>query len=161
MQRIRGSLTEQFEDLIKGFTEGVDNNNKNFLDHEMELKQILGELEELRRQTNDFLTKKDGIRFWRQLQRFSEYEDLKDLYQKVIPEISKFEQRIIDFEDNMNRCNVIIRNFDENISTKCDKLLLEQLRSDIQTNYALIESQQKFMTRIDDQIGSQDEAIKN
>lgn len=70
---------------------------------------IEGEIEELRRQNNDFLTKKDGVRFWRQLQRFAEYEDLKDLYKRVIPEISKFEQKIVEFEENMNNSNLIIR----------------------------------------------------
>ena len=70
---------------------------------------IEGEIEELRRQNNDFLTKKDGVRFWRQLQRFAEYEDLKDLYKRVIPEISKFEQKIVDFEENINNSNLIIR----------------------------------------------------
>ena len=29
---------------------------------------------------NDILTKKDGQRFWRNMQRFAEYNDLKDLY---------------------------------------------------------------------------------
>ena len=70
---------------------------------------IEGEIEELRRQNNDFLTKKDGVRFWRQLQRFAEYEDLKDLYKRVIPEISKFEQKIVEFEENINNSNLIIR----------------------------------------------------
>ena len=31
------------------------------------------------------------------MQRFAEYNDLKDLYNKCIPELSKFEQKIISF----------------------------------------------------------------
>lgn len=32
-----------------------------------------------------------------QFQRFAEYKDLKTLHELVVPEISKFEQRIINF----------------------------------------------------------------
>jgi len=43
------------------------------------------------------LTASDGQRIWKHFQRFAEYEDLKDLYQKVVPEIAKFEQKMIVF----------------------------------------------------------------
>lgn len=39
----------------------------------------------------------DGKRIWRHFKRFAEYDDLKDLYQKVMPEIAKFEERLHDF----------------------------------------------------------------
>ena len=41
------------------------------------------------------LTIADGKRIWKHFQRFSEYDDLKDLYGKVIPEIAKFEEELI------------------------------------------------------------------
>ena len=44
------------------------------------------------------MDKDDGKHIWKNFQRFAEYEDLRGLYQKVVPEISKFEGRIIDFE---------------------------------------------------------------
>jgi len=31
------------------------------------------------------LNKKDGQQIWRYFRRFAEYDDLKDLYKKVIP----------------------------------------------------------------------------
>ena len=34
---------------------------------------------------------------WDQFQRFAEYKDLKHLHAIVIPEIAKFEQKIINF----------------------------------------------------------------
>lgn len=34
---------------------------------------------------------------WKNFERFALYDDLKDLYSKVLPEIVKFEQRIINF----------------------------------------------------------------
>ena len=40
------------------------------------------------------MEKSDGKRLWKNFQRFSEYTDLKDLYNRVVPEISKFEKRM-------------------------------------------------------------------
>ena len=37
------------------------------------------------------LTVQDGKRIWRHFQRFAEYDDLKDLYTKCVPELAKFE----------------------------------------------------------------------
>jgi len=45
----------------------------------------------------------DGQRIWKHFQRFSEYDDLKDLYGKVIPEIAKFEEKVIQFSNEMDK----------------------------------------------------------
>jgi len=44
------------------------------------------------------LEKTDGKQIWKHFQRFAEYEDLRELFNKVIPEIAKFEQKIMDFQ---------------------------------------------------------------
>lgn len=61
----------------------------------MENKQIHFEM-------NSKLIKKDGQQIWRHFRRFAEYDDLKDLYSKVIPSLAKFEQKIIDYQDELN-----------------------------------------------------------
>lgn len=38
---------------------------------------------------------------WRNFQRFAEYSDMKALYDKCVPEIAKFEQRLIDFKSDI------------------------------------------------------------
>ena len=81
------------------------------------------------------LSSTDGQRIWRTLQRFAEYNDLKELYQRCIPEIAKFEQRIIDFQGSIDRFNEIIRHFDESLIHKVDKALLQQLKVDLQEVY--------------------------
>ena len=42
----------------------------------------------------------EAKKIWEQFQRFAEYTDLKDLYQKCIPELAKFEQKMMDHEVN-------------------------------------------------------------
>ena len=69
-----------------------------------------------------------GQRFWRQLQRFAEYEDMKDLYGRVIPEIAKFESNVLNFQTENEKHYLIIRQFDETIAHKADKLLVEKMK---------------------------------
>ena len=40
----------------------------------------------------------DGQRIWKNFQRFAEYDDLKELYSKVLPEIGKFETKLMQFD---------------------------------------------------------------
>ena len=73
------------------------------------------------------LNKKDGQQIWRYFRRFAEYDDLKDLYKKVIPQLAKFEQKIIDCQSELNQTALIIRQFDENISSKAEKHAINEL----------------------------------
>ena len=73
------------------------------------------------------MTVSDGKRLWRHFQRFAEYEDLRDLYRRCIPEILKFEQKLIDFEQNQSKLNLIMRSFDEFITLKADKISINEL----------------------------------
>lgn len=34
---------------------------------------------------------------WNHFRKYCKFDDLKDLYNKTVPEIQKFEQKIIDF----------------------------------------------------------------
>ena len=63
----------------------------------MELEKLDKYVNSLQRQLAFKLDRQDGTRLWRHFQRFAEYEDLKDLYKKCIPQLAKFEQRIMDF----------------------------------------------------------------
>ena len=52
-------------------------------------------------------------RVLRQFSRFAEYEDLKDLRNRITPIVAKLELKIADFtQDYENTCS-IIRRFDE------------------------------------------------
>lgn len=49
---------------------------------------------------NTVLKSKTGndetIKIWKNFNKYAEYSDLKDLYNKVFPEIRKFEERLIE-----------------------------------------------------------------
>ena len=53
----------------------------------------------LYRESGKKLTIQDGQRIWKHFQRFAEYDDLKDLYQRCIPQLANFESKVEDFDD--------------------------------------------------------------
>lgn len=82
-------------------------NINNKLDEEM--SSLNFEITEMNQRLSQNLSAKDGRRIWKHFQRFAEYEDLKDLYNRVIPEIAKFEEKIINYERDVENSKCIIR----------------------------------------------------
>ena len=77
----------------------------------------------------------DGKRIWRHFQRFAEYNDLKELYSKCIPQLAKFEQKIIDSADRIEQFNHIILQFDKELAKKSDKASVANLKQEVVQNY--------------------------
>ena len=67
-------------------------------------------------------------KLWDHFQRFAEYKDLKHLHSIVIPEIVKFEQKIINNDKKLNQYDEIIRNYDEVIQTKFSKISFNEYK---------------------------------
>ena len=63
---------------------------------EDQVDDILGKL-------NFKMDNEEGKKIWDNLQRFAEYNDLKDLYNKCIPELAKFESKIIEFHTEVEK----------------------------------------------------------
>ena len=100
----------------------VSNDQKEALNQQDQInsKQIK-EIDTIYKECANKLALKDAQRIWRQQQRFAEYEDLRDLYKKCIPEISKFELKIMEFQKDIDKYTLVIKNFDEIILQKADK----------------------------------------
>lgn len=107
------------------------------------------------------LTKSDGQRIWKHFQRFCEYEDLKDLYTKVIPEIAKFEEKILGFQLAIDQSNTIIRQFDENLTQKCDKLALKQMRKYVDCTFAEKSANEEYLKKAQQSMKDQSAQMKD
>ena len=59
------------------------------------------------------------------------YDDLKDLYAKTMPEIKKFEDKIINFSISLEKTDIIMRRFDEIMTEKASKMDLRDLAKNI------------------------------
>ena len=67
-------------------------------DQDTEIALLNTELNRYQECLSQKLDVNEGTKFWKHFQRFAEYSDLKSLHNKVIPELAKFEQKIINFE---------------------------------------------------------------
>lgn len=68
--------------------------NKHLLKIDQKIEIIQADIVDHQNQINKKMSNTDGQRLWRQQLRFAEYCDFKQLYNKVIPEISKFEDKL-------------------------------------------------------------------
>lgn len=82
------------------------------------------------------MDKDDATRIWKHFQRFADYEDLKELYQKCIPELAKFEVKMIDYSDQIEQCKQIIEHFDKVMTEKANKASVKEVYEFIEKNCA-------------------------
>ena len=109
-----------YDSKIDTFNESLNNHidklDRTQADQDREISALNVEVTRCNHNLNLKMDKNDGTRIWKHFQRFAEYNDLKDLYAKTLPELAKFEQKIINFEQEIEKCNMIIRRFDEHLS---------------------------------------------
>lgn len=98
------------------------------------------------------LDKREGTKIWKHFQRFAEYDDLKDLYNKCIPELAKFEQRIFDFQAENEKVTLMMRRFDEVISSKTNKAAMKDIYEYMETNYMPVKKENELKEKVEVQL---------
>lgn len=69
----------------------------------------------------------EAKQIWNNFGRYALYEDLKELYQKTVPEIKRFEERLVNFSVDMTKADSIMRRFDEVMLEKASKVDLREI----------------------------------
>ena len=98
------------------------------------------------------MNKNEGVAIYKALKEYCKYSELKELYNKVNPAISRFEDRLKEFHTEKLKSDEIMKRFDEVLCEKADKILFKELRSDIDLNYASKVEQVKAVDQIDTSI---------
>lgn len=79
----------------------------------------------------DKVTSKEGQEIWANFSKFAVYDDLRDLYQRCIPAISSFEDKIKLQKDELAKYNAVLIRFDEHLTAKAAKVHLDDLKSTV------------------------------
>ena len=58
---------------------------------------------------------------WEEFKKYCKYQDMKDLYNKVIPTLSQFETKMEEMSTGYEQSMEIIRRYDEIIAEKASK----------------------------------------
>ena len=97
----------------------------------------------------------DGKKIWNHFQRFAEYSDLKDLYNKCIPKLVKYEQVMEDFEANYTKLHDVIKRFDICLTQKASKIQLDELETRWLEEFVRHEDQTKFTDKVEQTMSEQ------
>lgn len=106
----------------------------------MEVVEVTNNQTELLKTKVDF---EEIEKLWKNFEKYSMYEDLKDLYMKTVPEIYKFEQKIEEHRRDIEKQAEVLRRFDEVISDKVSKGNLREVVTEVSKTYAEKEEFQK------------------
>eukprot|EP00347_Sterkiella_histriomuscorum_P015229 403357819 len=90
---------------------------------------------DLRKKTNN----EETSRLWKNFTKYAEYGDLKDLYNKVLPEVSRFEDSLLDLSKEAAKTQEIVRRFDEVMSDKASKQNFREIQLKLE-KYVLTET---------------------
>lgn len=89
------------------------------------MQSIDKEFADLKYMINQKVSKGELKLFQEELLQYCKYKDLKDLYNKVMPSLAKFEKRIQDTRGEFEQCKLMIERMDEIVSHKANKVSLD------------------------------------
>ena len=118
-------------------------------DQDKEIVQLGKELKAFSTELKLKLDKNDAKLIWQHFKRFAYYEDLKDLNSKFLPELAKFEQRLMDIKCDYDKICIMIRLADETLAAKSNKSQIVVLHAKIDETCALKTEQKAFMDKME------------
>lgn len=66
-------------------------------------------------------------RVWKNFENYCSYQELKDLYNKVMPTLQRYDAKMMDMSRDYERSKEIIRRYDEVLLEKANKLAVKEL----------------------------------
>ena len=134
----------EFNDALQQFDEDLKEENKETYEYIQSVKKhfavVTKEIDKIRedfRAYDDRLAAKTSTeetpQSWDNFNRFAFYDDLKDLYNRTLPELSKFEERIIKQNAMLEKSEIILRRYDEVLTEKASKHDFKDLEKMVKT----------------------------
>jgi len=93
----------------------------------------------------------EGRRIYEEFRKYATYKDLKELHNRVIPEISKFEDKLLKFLTEMEKFKLIIAKFDEHLLTKASKESVSAVKSYVDDEFTRKQDTDKNLKEHDQQ----------
>lgn len=101
-----------FNEALQQFDEGLKDENKKTYEYIQSVKKYMAaaseELEQVRDEFKaydqkllDKIDYMESEKIWSNFNNYARYDDLKDLYSKTVPEINKFEDRLLQFSHDL------------------------------------------------------------
>ena len=108
LERFKHSI-EKVTTKVNGIQTGLETNIEDFEKLKDEMEDYIKLIEEIKGQLA-FKIELDALKpLWKHFDRFSLYDDLKQLHNKVMPELVKFEDRLINFYKEIDNVKAIVK----------------------------------------------------
>jgi hypothetical protein len=78
------------------------------------------------------------MKIWDEFKNYALYQDLKDLYAKVLPPLSTFESKMTEMSLGYEQSKEIIIRYDEILSEKANKTAIKELYENMR-NYIKVD----------------------
>ena len=108
MKQIVSAQDKTLKVINEGLNEQVEKVDIGLGELDDEIHNLDSQITDLQTQLGNKIDNKDAKKIWEHFQRFAEYQDLKDLYNKCVPELAKFEQKMINFSTDYKRIEQMI-----------------------------------------------------
>ena len=117
VDRVHEEVVDEIEHLHMELADTEKRRGKNEDDIKAVKRDLAGVKADLKNKTYN----EETVRIWQHFNTYAEYADLKDLYNKVLPELGKFEEKLVEQNRDNMKVQEIISRFDEVISEKASK----------------------------------------
>jgi hypothetical protein len=88
------------------------------------------------------------VKVWEQFEKYALYQDLRDLYAKVLPPLSTFEAKMDAMQVGYDQSKEMIRRYDEIISDKANKTAIKEIY-ELMRHFIKMDKLKEFQTNID------------
>ena len=127
-----------FNEALEKYDTDVKDENKETYDYIKTVKQHFALMTEEIERIREVFANYDGRlkdkanvsevqQVWQNFSKYAVYQDFKDLYTRTVPEVKKFEEKMIKHDVDMQKTLAIVRRFDEVVTEKANKLELHGL----------------------------------
>ena len=121
LRQLQKSLYDQTNDIDKKIEQMENHQNDINVEIERDVTHVINEVQSIKKELTLKLSSKDKFDLKALIKECALVDDLKELYNKTIPQISKFEKKIIDFDLQAQQTMIIVRRFDQVLAEKANR----------------------------------------
>ena len=103
-------------------------------------------LNDLKNDLEKKLSHEEGRPLWANFQKYAVYDDLRDLYSKCLPAISSFEDKLIEYYNEQDKVNMMLRRFDEVICEKATRTEHRELQNLVELEFLTKKEHENYKT---------------
>ena len=148
-KKVLSAYDTKIDNFSAALEEQMEKLDRTQADQDKEIEDLGKELTTANKTLNVKMDKNDAKVIWSHLQRFCYYDDLKELNNKFLPELAKFEQTIVDFKQENARMNEALRTFDEALLQKSSKNQIAVIMRKIDEECAHKKDQDDFIGKME------------